>query len=291
MINIGSDISEIYLGSTPVEQVYLGSNLIWEKGEPEYIPFEDATVHTMCATRWGDYNETVITDNGDNTVDIVVTFKSMLNTTLKKSKVISSETNVDNTGGEYTPGTTKTAVGMTLKQCAAVTGVGTIFRNNTTIRKFNEFQYFTSITSLSNNAFASSGIAEITFPTSLRTIGGTGNYASVFQLCTNLTQMILNEGVTSVGDRWIWGSKNIKLIDFPSTITTMRGYGIQPYDSKQVNFNIICRAVTPPSLGSSGYLTKLVKVYVPDNSVDTYKAANKWKDFATKIVGLSTYTG
>lgn len=291
MINIGNDISEVYVSNIPIGQVYLEDTLIWEKGEPEYIPFEDATVHTMCATRWGDYNETVITDNGDDTVNIVVTFKSMLNTTLKKSKVISSESNVDNTGGEYTPGTTKTAVGITLKQCAAVTSIGTIFKSNTSIRKFNEFQYFTSVTSLSNNAFASSGIAEITFPNSLRTIGGTGNYASVFQSCYNLTQLILNEGVTRVGDRWIWDSYHISLIDLPSTITALNGYGIQPYRKNQVNFNIICRATTPPTLGSSGYLTKLVKVYVPDDSVDAYKAANKWKDFATKIVGLSTYSG
>lgn len=288
---IENGIVDVKFGNIQIDYVYLGNNLIWENKPPEYIPFEDSTVHTMCATRWGDYNETVITDNGDNTVNIVVTYKSMLNTTLKKSKIISSESNVDNTGGEYTPGTTKTAVGMTLAQCAAVTNISTIFKNNKSIRKFNEFQYFTSITSLSNSAFASSGIAEITFPTSLRTIGGTGNYANVFQSCTNLTQMILNEGVTSVGDRWLWGARNIKLIDFPSTITAIRGYGIQPYATNQVNFNIICRAVTPSTLGSSSYLTKLVKVYVPDNSVDTYKAANKWKDFATKIVGLSTYTG
>lgn len=286
MINIGSDIAEVYLGSTPIEQVYLGSTLIWEKGEPEYIPFEDSTVHTMCATRWGDYNETVITDNGDNTVNIVVTFKSMLNTTLKKSKIISSESNVDNTGGEYTPGTTKTAVGMTLKQCAAVTNISTIFKSNKTIRKFNEFQYFTSVTSLVKQAFDASGISEITFPISMRTIG-----KLAFHSCYNLTSIKLNEGATATGNQWVWDSYKIYLIDLPSTIKTLEGYGIHPYRGNQVNYNVICRASTPPTLGSSSYLAKLVKVYVPDNSVDTYKAANKWKDFATKIVGLSTYSG
>lgn len=285
MINIGSDIAEIYLESNPIEQVCLGSTLIWEKGEPDYIPFEDATVHTMCATRWGDYNETVITDNGDNTVDIVVTFKSMLNTTLKKSRVISTQTNVDNTGGTYTPGTTKEAIGMTLKQCAAVTSISTVFQSQN-ITTFNEFQYFTSVSSLTTSAFKSCKMTAITLPSSMRTIG-----KQAFRLCTNLTRMIVPEGVTSTGEQWVWGCKNINLIDLPSTMRTLTGYGIQPYDSKQVNFSVICRAVTPPTLGSSSYLGKLVKVYVPDDSVDAYKAANKWKDFATKIVGLSTYSG
>ncbi len=285
MINIGSDIGEIHLGSNPIGQVYLGNTLIWEKGEPEYLIFEDATVHTMCATRWGDYNETVITDNGDNTVNIVVTFKSMLNTTLKKSKVISSESNVDNTGGEYTPGTAKEAVGITLAQCAAVTTVGTVFKN-ATISKFNEFQYFTGITQINKEGFRSCKMSEITLPNSLRTIG---QYA--FMSCVNLTEMIIPEGVVSTATQWIWDSYHVALIDLPSTITTLTGYGIQPYKASQVNYNVICRAVNPPTLGSSSYLTKLVKVYVPDDSVDAYKAANVWKNFATKIVGLSTYTG
>ncbi len=284
---IENGILDIKLGDNQIDYIYLGNALIWENKPPEYIPFEDATVHTMCATRWGDYNETVITDNGDNTVNIVVTYKSMLNTTLKKSKIISSESNVDNTGGEYTPGTTKTAVGMTLAQCAAVTSIGTVFKENTTIRKFNEFQYFTKVSSLSTNAFSKSGIAEITFPTSMRTIG-----QQAFLNCTRLSSLILNEGATTTKEQWVWGAKNIVLIDLPSTVTTLTGYGIQPYGSSgQKNYNVICRAITPPTLGSSSYLTKLVKVYVPDNSVAAYKAANKWKDFATKIVGLSTYTG
>ena len=253
-----------------------------EYDERQYIDFEDAEVKRLCAINFGDYRQTITTDNGDNTVTITEKYKS---------KGLSDEI-ISTTTREITPediaGTVNTPIGVTYKQAAAVTSIGTIFQSNTTIRKFNEFQYFTHVTSLSNNAFNGSGIAQITFPTSLRTIGS-GNYSNVFLTCYNLTKMILNEGVTSVADHWVWGSKNITLIDFPSTIIAMSGYGIHPYDSTQKNFNIICRAVNPPALGSSNYLTKLIKVYVPDDSVTAYKAASVWSDIASKIVGLSTY--
>lgn len=143
---------------------------------------------------------------------------------------------------------------------------------------------------LSNGAFEGSGIAEITFPTSLKTIGTSVNCYS-FRNCLNLSSIVLNEGFTTSYDRWCWGSKNITLLDFPSTTTSLQGYSIQPYDASQKNYIIICRAVTPPSLGSNGYTTKVTSVYVPDESVSAYKAASVWSGLSSKIKPLSEYTG
>ena len=47
---------------------------------PDYVEFEDPEVWRICCENWGDYNEIVITDNGDNTVDIVESFISKRNT-------------------------------------------------------------------------------------------------------------------------------------------------------------------------------------------------------------------
>lgn len=105
-----------------------------------------------------------------------------------------------------------------------------------------------------------------------------------------MTSIKLIEGVTSTGQQWIWCSRNIVLIDLPSTIKTLTGYGIHTYDSrKEVNYKVICRAVTPPTLGSNSYLSKLTAVYVPDESVDAYKAASVWSGIAAKIKPLSEY--
>ena len=121
---------------------------------------------------------------------------------------------------------------------------------------------------------------------------GTGTYCYCLKDCLNLTSVILPEGLTFVHDRCFWGSKNITLIDFPSTIATLQTYAIQPYHSSgQKNYVIICRAVTPPSLGSTSYTTKLTAVYVPDDSVSAYQTASVWSGIASIIKPISEYTG
>lgn len=87
---------------------------------PEYISIDNVTVWTIACENFGDFNEIVITDNGDNTVNIVTTYKSMLGSVVKKEKIVSSQTGVDNTGGTYTPGTALEPVGITQRQSDAI---------------------------------------------------------------------------------------------------------------------------------------------------------------------------
>lgn len=197
--------------------------------------------------------------------------------------IMTSESNAPAMAVCYEKGWAAHADYMTLKEAKKVTNVGVAFASKS-FSTFHEFQYFTGVTSLATQAFKSNTMSAITLPSSLRTIG-----KQAFQACVNLTQMIIPEGVTTTGEQWLWGCKKIALIDLPSTVTTLTGYGIQPYDSKQVNYIVICRAVTPPTLGSSGYLSKLTAVYVPDDSVDAYKAKAKWADVSGKIYPLSDY--
>lgn len=170
---------------------------------------------------------------------------------------------------------------MTLKEAQRVTSVGTVFKSSS-IGDFHEFQYFTSVTSLVQMAFRGSTITDITFPNSIVSID---QYA--FNNCAGLTSIKLNEGVKTVGNQWIWQTNNMKLIDFPSTMTTMNSLGFQT--NGRISYVCICRATTPPSLGNSSYTNALLAFYVPDDSVDLYKAASKWANFATKIKPLSEY--
>ena len=72
----------------------------------EYLIFEDNEVWSICCNNYGDYKEVVVTDNGDNTVDIATTPVSMMNTTANRGTTVTQH-NVDNTGGTYVAGTTK----------------------------------------------------------------------------------------------------------------------------------------------------------------------------------------
>ena len=107
--------------------------------------------------------------------------------------------------------------------------------------------------------------------------------------------MVLPEGITTTAAEWIFGSYKVALIDFPSTMTSIVGYGLAPHTgpSYQVNYNVIIRAVTPPAVDSNitRYTNKLIAIYVPDESVDVYKTATNWSGLASKIKPLSEYIG
>lgn len=107
--------------------------------------------------------------------------------------------------------------------------------------------------------------------------------------------MFLPEGITTLNSQWIFGSYQVAIIDLPSTITRIVGYGLSPHTgpSYQVNYNVIIRAVTPPTVDSTikNNTNKLIAIYVPDESVDAYKTASNWTGLAAKIKQLSEYNG
>ena len=56
---------------------------------------------------------------------------------------------------------------------------------------------------------------------------------------------------------------------------------------------VICKAVTPPTENTSGQnmfarITTAFRIYVPDESVDAYKAASSWSTYANRILGKSS---
>ncbi len=108
--------------------------------------------------------------------------------------------------------------GIKPSQAAQVTNaqLGTTFRQNTDITSFDEFQYFTGITSLSNYAFqACSALESIVFPSSLTTIG-----AQVFRDCSSLSgSIIIPSSVTSIGNLTFYGCLSVKNMTIESTAT------------------------------------------------------------------------
>ena len=107
-------------------------------------------------------------------------------------------------------------------------------------------------------AFARYGITEYTIPDSVTTIG---NYA--FYYCNSLTSVIIGSGVTTI--RW---------------------YAFYRCDSLT---SVYCKATTPPAGGSEmfNYNASGRKIYVPTESVEAYKSASGWKNYASDIVGYN----
>lgn len=157
-----------------------------------------------------------------------------------------------------------------------------IFNGNTVIRRFPEFKYFTGLTMINNGAFTNcTSLEEIELPV-VEKMGG-----SIFAGCTSLKKLIIPEGYKTIGSSILNGATSCKLLDIPSTVTYINQHII--WGVKDI-MNIICRAIVPPTLNTSlGYNGIPKAIYVPDISVNAYKAADVWKNYSQYIKPLSEY--
>ena len=105
-------------------------------------------------------------------------------------------------------------------EAAAVTNLGTVFRNNASIKSFDELQYFTGLTAIGNYAFQScTGLTSITIPNSVTTIG-----YQAFYNCSNLSVTIPNS-VTSIGSSAFYNCSHLASV--PNFVMSV---GIDAFD-------------------------------------------------------------
>lgn len=117
-----------------------------------------------------------------------------------------------------------------------------------------------NVTSIGRLAFYTCrGLRDVTFGNSVTTIE-----ANAFNLCEGLTSITLPSSVTSLGD----GAFN------------------QCHDIRTVT----CKATTPPTMGLAVFDEDhlLTAIYVPSGSVNAYKAADGWKDYASRIKPINS---
>lgn len=256
---------------------------------PVYIAFEDSKIWEYCCVHWGDYNETVITDNGDDTVNIVTKFKSMKNLTVKKSIVISEQNNVDNSQGTYTAGTTKEPVGITIKQCAAVitfpATAGDLKSGKMPgLTSFNEFKYFTNIraTSYALNLF--NGQRSLTSLECPPINWGSSTYVNGwFRDCSALKHLVLPK--TQQYRNYCFSYCGAEELDFSENTTFIEDF---PRGNSNLKV-VVCRTTTPPTMTAgqaNAWPAKLEHIYVPAESVDLYKAAKVWSTKADLITSI-----
>ena len=159
-----------------------------------------------------------------------------------------------------------------------------ILNGNTVIETFHEFRYFTGIAKMSGLFGGCTSLREVTFPPI------TGNNTTVADGAmfsqSGIRKVILPEGYTAIGGNFCNGAQDCVLIDLPSTITSI-GSGIIWLVKNKVT--IVCRALTPPAFGGYGYEGYAKAIYVPDESVDTYKTATNWSSQSGSIYPLSEY--
>lgn len=105
-----------------------------------------------------------------------------------------------------------------------------------------------------------------------------------FHNCYCLEDVTISEGVTRLYENTFTECYGLTKIVLPSTIVSLNATSILPLVKK-----LVVKAVTPPTLYYYKNLTKVEEIYVPDESVATYKAATNWKTYASYIKPLSEY--
>ena len=82
---------------------------------------------------------------------------------------------------------------LSMQEAAAVTNIGTIFKGKQ-IESFDEFQYFTGLTAIKNEAFSGCKMKSVIIPNSVTSIG---NFA--FSGCDRLKSITIPQSVTTMG--------------------------------------------------------------------------------------------
>jgi len=94
-----------------------------------------------------------------------------------------------------------------------------------------------------------------------------------------ISEVKLNEGLERIEDFAFGGMSALREITIPSTVTNISYQAF--YADKKLD-GITCLATTPPTLGSDVFGdTNNCPIYVPAESVDTYKTA--WSQYADRI--------
>ena len=125
---------------------------------------------------------------------------------------------------------------LSILEASRVQSIGQVFKEST-IKSFNEFRYFVSVTEVGYLSFFSSSIKEIIFPEGITIVG-----QEAFTYCRSLSSLVFNEKLVEIGS-WAFSDCNsLSIINLPESLQTL---GDQAFDA-----------------------TPVAKVFIPDSVVN-----------------------
>lgn len=175
-------------------------------------------------------------------------------------------------------------------------------------RKLNSVTLGSGLRSIGSQAFAQCyRLTNIVIPNGVTTIG-----YRVFENCSGLTSVTLPSGLTSIEEgmfdsssltgltipstvtsigTWVFGyCKRINSITIPQNVTSIGDYVFYACDNLT---SLRVNATTPPTLGEKAFykndtsIINSIRIYVPSQSVNAYKSASGWSEYASRIQAIS----
>ena len=139
-----------------------------------------------------------------------------------------------------------------------------------------------SVTSIGEYAFDScSSLTSVTIGNSVTSIG-----KEAFSVCSGLTSVTIGNSVTSIGNRAFFKCTSLTSVTIPDSVTSIGSYAFEFCRSLT---SVYCKPTTPPTATGDMFSNNASgrKIYVPNASVDAYKAASGWSSYASSIVGYN----
>ena len=133
-----------------------------------------------------------------------------------------------------------------------------------------------SVTSIGAEAFAENQLTSVTIQKGVTSIGNSAFYSN------QLTSVTIPNSVTSIGQS-AFSSNKLTSVTIPNSVTSIGSYAF--YSNQLTSVTIL--AVNPPTARENifgyGYSNSSLKIYVPAQSVNAYKTAQGWSQYADKI--------
>ena len=144
-----------------------------------------------------------------------------------------------------------------------------------------------SVTTIGDEAFCwCSSLTSVTIPDSVTTIG-----EKAFSYCSSLISVTIGDSVTEIGYSAFNECSSLTSVTIGDSVTKIGSYAFRYCSSLT---SVYCKATTPPAGGSymfsyyeNAYKPIGCTIYVPMESVEAYKYAEYWSDYADAIVGYN----
>ena len=137
-----------------------------------------------------------------------------------------------------------------------------------------------SVTTIGYDAFAACiSLTSVTIGDSVTTIG---KYA--FFNCSRLKSVTIGDSVTTIGNHAFEDCSSLTSVTIPDSVTSI---GDEAFIHCSSLTSVYCKATTPPAGGYEMFHFNAgnSKIYVPMQSVEAYKSAPYWSEYADSIVG------